>query len=150
MQEIVQLSVAPVFLLAAIGALLNVMTTRLFWINARVERIEELRETGKTSRFAEELPDLKRRRTYAQGAVTLSTAAALTICLVVVLLFVSAFIRPQIGTIVAGAWILTMVFLFVGLALFVLETRLGTSAVAERRRRSRQIVQRQASIREKT
>ncbi|PZP18065.1 MAG: DUF2721 domain-containing protein, partial [Kocuria rhizophila] len=41
-QEIVELSLAPVFLLAAIGALLNVVNSRLIWIVDRVNRIEGL------------------------------------------------------------------------------------------------------------
>ncbi|WP_128891927.1 DUF2721 domain-containing protein [Erythrobacter sp. HKB08] len=143
-QEIVQLSLAPVFLLAAIGAMLNVMNARLTWLIDRVEFIERRTEKGLGGREGEELPALRQRQHYAQLAVTLSTGAALTICTVVALLFVSAFIRPQIGTVVAIAWILTMVQLFGALALFLLETRLATATARERRKRSRKIVQREA------
>jgi hypothetical protein len=51
-----------------------------------------------------------------------ATAAALTISLVIALLFVSAFIKPQIGTITALAWIATMLFLITALFHFVRET----------------------------
>ena len=60
----------------------------------------------------------------------LSTLAALTICVVIALLFVSAFITPQIGTVTAVAWILTMVFLISGLVNFAAETYVAASGQA--------------------
>ena len=100
-QEIVQLSLAPVFLLAAIGAMLNVMNQRLSWLFDRIEFIERQDEMGEAGREVEELPGLIQRQSYAQMAVNLSTSAALTICVVVAVLFISAFIEPRIGTLVA-------------------------------------------------
>ncbi len=141
-QEMVQLSLAPVFLLAAIGAMLNVMNARLVWLIERIATIERNEDNDGPGREAEELPALRQRQLYAQRAVSFGTAAALTICTVVALLFVSAFIRPQIGTAVAIAWILTMTLLSFGLAFFLLETRLATSTARERRKRSRAITQR--------
>ena len=69
-----------------------------------------------------ELTWLRRRRELAQRAVVFSTSAALTICVVIALLFVSAWIEPQIGTVTAIAWIVTMALLITGLVHFVLET----------------------------
>lgn len=146
-QEIVQLSLAPVFLLAAIGAMMNVMTSRLIWIATRIEAIERAMETGEGGRLGEEIPALQQRRVYAQRAVMFSTASALTICVVVGLLFVSAFIRPQIGTLTAIAWIVTMGFLMVGLVLFLFETRLASGSAQERRKQSREILRRKAEKR---
>ena len=131
-QSVVQLSLAPAFLLAGIGAIMNVMTSRLIWVANRIDRIEQLQREGTAGAAANDLPALEKRRSYAQGAVMLSTAAALTISVVIALLFISAFIQPRIGTLIAFAWILTMVFLIFGLALFVLETR--TAAVRNRER----------------
>ncbi len=124
-QQIVQLSLSPAFLLAAIGAIMNVMVSRLVWVAARIEKIELRIEDGKAGREQAELPTLRRRRVLAQRAVMLSTAAAATISVVIALLFISAFITPQIGTLTAFAWIATMMFLILGLAHFLLETRLA-------------------------
>ncbi len=140
-QEIVQLSLAPVFMLAAIGAILNVMNARLFWLVEKIERIERALETGGGQRRAEELPALQRRRTYAQWAINLSTGAALIICLVVAMLFISAFIPPRIGTLVAVAWIATVTLLFAALLVFLLETRLATNSAHDRRELSRKLVE---------
>lgn len=122
-QEIVQLSLAPAFLLAGIGAIMNVMTNRLIWVANRIERITQLDEEKRAGTLVGDLPSLEKRRNYAQRAVMFSTLAALTISVVIALLFVSAFIRPQIGTLTAIAWIVTMTFLVIGLTMFALETR---------------------------
>ncbi len=94
MQQIVQLSLAPAFLLAGIGAIMNVMTNRLIWVANRIERITQMDEEGRAGTLVGDLPSLEKRRKYAQGAVMFSTLAALTISVVIALLFVSAFIRP--------------------------------------------------------
>ena len=125
-QEIVRLSLAPAFLLAAIGAVMNVMMGRLIWVAGRIERLEEKMEADQTARERSELMRLRRRRRLAQRAVMFATAAALTISLVILLLFVSAFIEPQIGTLTAIAWIATMLMLVTALVLFVMETVVAT------------------------
>lgn len=125
-QQMVQLSLAPAFLLGGIGAIMNVMMSRLIWIAERKERIERRVEDGKAGADEmRELPWLARRRRHAQTAVVFSTASAAVISVVIVLLFVSAFIRPQIGTLTAIAWIVTMALLLAGLGFFLLETRLA-------------------------
>lgn len=139
-QEIVQLSLAPVFLLAGIGAMLNVMNARLTWLFDRIEIIERDAENGEAGREVEELPALIQRQSYAQKAVNLSTSAALTICVVVAVLFISAFIQPRIGTLVAVLWVATMVQLSIALLLFFRETNLARATASERRRRSREIL----------
>ena len=131
-QQIVQLSLAPAFLLAGIGAIMNVMTNRLIWVANRIERISQMDEEGRAGTLVGDLPSLEKRRKYAQGAVMFSTLAALTISVVIALLFVSAFIRPQIGTLTAVAWIVTMLFLVIGLSLFALETRTAAHRNNER------------------
>ncbi|WP_265569403.1 DUF2721 domain-containing protein [Sphingomicrobium nitratireducens] len=145
-QGIVQLSLAPVFLLAAIAAVLNVMNARLIWIVERVERLERREEEGRPSREVEELPALHRRQHFAQVAINLATAGALCICVVVALLFVSAFIKPAIGTWVAILWIGAMTLVFGSLFFFLRETQLATSSIRERRKLSREIREREDEV----
>ena len=125
-QEIVRLSLAPGFLLAAIGAVMNVIMARMIWVADRIERLEERLEQEEIKHGSQELEWLRRRRTLAQRSIMFATAAALTICVVIALLFISAFIKPQIGTLIAIAWIVTMVFLITALVLFVAETMAAT------------------------
>ncbi|MGN6500063.1 MAG: DUF2721 domain-containing protein [Tsuneonella sp.] len=127
-QQIVQLSLAPAFLLGGIGAIMNVMMSRLIWIAQRVERIERRTEDGLAGENElRELPWLGRRKEHAQRAVMFSTAAAAVISVVIALLFVSSYIDPQIGTVIAVAWIVTMALLITGLGFFLMETRLGAN-----------------------
>jgi hypothetical protein len=125
-QQIVQLSLAPAFLLGGIGAIMNVLMSRLVWIAERIERIEHgPKDDDRRESDARELAWLDRRKAHAQRAVVLSTASAAVISVVIALLFVSAYIKPQIGTLIAVAWIVTMALLIAALGFFLLETRLA-------------------------
>ena len=141
-QQMVQLSLTPVFLLAAIGAVLNVMNQRLTWIVDRVHTLERIAESELHSREIESLPVLRQRRTYAHAAINLSTAAGLLICTVVGLTFVSAFVRPALGSVVALCWIVAMALVFGALLFFLLETRLATKSTVATRRLSRRLLRR--------
>jgi Protein of unknown function (DUF2721) len=119
------LSLAPAFLLSGIGAIMNVIMSRMIWIAQRIEKIEDKMEDHRTPRQARELGWLMRRRRLMQGAIMFSTAAAVMISLVIGMLFVSAYIIAQIGTLIAFMWVTTMALLVVGLGFFLLETRLA-------------------------
>ncbi|MDP4605615.1 MAG: DUF2721 domain-containing protein [Erythrobacter sp.] len=124
-QQVVQLSLAPAFLLSGIGAIMNVIMSRMIWIAQRIERIEDTIEGQHTPRQEREIGWLLRRRRLMQGAIMFSTAAAVIISAVIGLLFISAYITSQIGTLIAFLWVLTMALLVTGLAFFLLETRLA-------------------------
>lgn len=143
-QQMVQLSLAPAFLLAAIGAFLNVMNQRLTWITDRVHLLEKLEESNIRDRDVEELPVLRQRRKFAHLAINLSAAAGLMICVVVALTFISAFVRPPLGTFVALGWIVAMALVFAALLVFLLETRLAIRSIGDTRRISRELEQREA------
>jgi hypothetical protein len=124
-QQVVQLSLAPAFLLGAIGAIMNVIMSRMIWIAGRIERIEKIEETARDDRLLSELLLLGRRRRSSQTAIMFSTAAAVIISAVIGLLFVSAYIESQIGTLIAFLWVMTMALLVSGLGFFLHETRLA-------------------------
>ena len=138
-QAILQLSLAPVFLLAGIGAFLNVMNGRLTWLVEKVNQLEAAGEESIDAAHRDELPVLRRRQRYAHHAVNLSTAAALMICLVVALLFVSAFVRTPLGSLVALSWIAAMALIFTALTFFLRETSLATRDLETTRKLSRRI-----------
>lgn len=128
-QQVVQLSLAPAFLLSGIGAIMNVIMARMIWIAQRIERIEDKMEDHRTPRQARELGWLIRRRKLMQGAILFTTAAAVMISLVIGLSFISAYITAQIGTVIAGMWVTTIVLLVTGLWFFLRETRLAAMGV---------------------
>ena len=131
-QQVVQLSLAPAFLLSGIGAIMNVIMSRMIWIAKRVETIEDKLEDRRTPKQMRELGWLMRRRRLMQGAIMFSTAAAVMISAVIMLLFISAYITSQIGTLIAAMWVLTMALLVTGLVFFLLETRLAAIGAVEK------------------
>ena len=139
-QQVVQLSLAPAFLLAGIGAVTNVMTNRLIWVANKIERILDAGEDGDVTAMRRELPALEKRRVFAQRAVMFSTASALAISVVIVLLFISAFVYAPLGTLVAMTWIISMGLLVAGLGSFLMETRTAARRNLERMRERRDSV----------
>src|SRR5687767_12208339 len=133
--QVVQLSVAPVFLLAGIGAFLNVCAGRLARI---VDRARGLEPRILASRGAEhdrligEVRLLDRRIRIVNAAIFSTVLAALIISAVVVLLFVAFLTGYKIGTAVALLFIAAMVFTALSFAIFLFETRLGTRSVRVR------------------
>ena len=136
-QQVLQLSLAPAFLLAGIGGIMNVMTNRLIWVANRIERIHELLNDNRAGRSVADLPALEKRRTLAQTAVMFTTASALIIAIDIAVLFVSAFVTPQIGSLSALFFVLAMILLAIGLTLFVQETRTAARRNRERLREER-------------
>lgn len=124
-QQVVQLSLAPAFLLGGIGAVMNVIMNRMIWIAGRIDKIEDLPEDVRKPRHTAELGWLRVRRQRAQAAIMFTTASAVMISTVIALLFIAAYIKAQIGTLIAGMWVMTMALLIVGLAYFLMETRLA-------------------------
>jgi hypothetical protein len=130
-QQVVQLSLAPAFLLSGIGAIMNVIMSRMIWIAKRIETIDDKLEEDRSARQLREHGWLMRRRRLMQGAIMFSTASAVMISAVIMLLFVAAYITAQIGTVIAFLWVLTMLLLVTGLGFFLLETRLAAIGALE-------------------
>ena len=133
--QIIQLAVAPVFLLAGIGAFLNVCVGRLARIVDRTRTLEPriLASRGSEhSRLIGEVRQLDRRTRVVSAAIFTTVLAALIISAVVVLLFVAFLTGFQIGTAVALLFIAAMICTALGFAIFLHETRLGTRSVRVR------------------
>ena len=130
--QIIQLAVAPVFLLAGIGAFLNVCAGRLSRIVDRARTIEPLLLAARGSEHDRRLAEIRvldRRMGLVGWAISLSVLAAVLICLVVVLLFAASLTGAHFGTAVALLFIATMISIGAGFSVFLFETRLGSRAV---------------------
>jgi MFS family permease len=133
--QIIQLAVAPVFLLAGIGAFLNVCVGRLARIVDRTRALEPRILASRGSehdRLIGEVRQLDRRTRVVSAAIFSSVLAALIISAVVVLLFVAFLTGYKIGTAVALLFIAAMISTALGFAIFLHETRLGTRNVRVR------------------
>ena len=130
--QTIQLSLSPVFMLAGIGALLNVLAGRLSRVVDRARAVEQLhpRSTGpEHDRHVRELRLLDRRITIINWALFLAVASAVMTCVVVVLLFVAELADLHIGTLVALTFILAMLLLIAALAGFIIEVRVSLGAI---------------------
>jgi len=93
--HVIQLAVAPVFLLTGIGAMLGVMTNRLSRVIDRARALEARLDGAGSQQVAvlqADLDVLVRRAALVGSAITLCTTTALLICTVIAVLFLSAFI----------------------------------------------------------
>ena len=130
--QIIQLAVAPVFLLAGIGAFLNVCAGRLSRIVDRARAVEPLLLAARGKEHDRRLAEIRvldRRMALVSWAIFLSVLAAVLICLVVVLLFAASLTNAHFGTAVALLFIGTMISIGAGFSVFLFETRLGARAV---------------------
>ncbi|MEI6418131.1 MAG: DUF2721 domain-containing protein [Sphingomonadales bacterium] len=131
----IQLAVAPVFLLTATGAMLNVMVTRLGRVVDRARHLEEhINQYNEPRRLLAmgDLAVLDRRIVAANWAVALSTSAALLVCVVVALLFFEEQTGLPLGTMIAWLFVAATVLLTGGLLLFLWEVQLALRSVRVR------------------
>jgi len=127
----IQLAVAPVFLLTGIGAILNVLTSRLSRIIDRGRQLEGKLTGAKKAKRVEivgELATLSRRRHLINLAISLCTFCALLICIVIVTLFVGAFLGLDVTRPIGLMFIAAMLVLIGGLLSFLREIFLATSS----------------------
>jgi len=131
--HLIQVALTPIFLISAIGVTLNVLTSRLARIvdRARAMEKEALRPdpTQPHRDLHRSLRVLERRARYINAAITLITVSALFIALVVVMLFVNAFLRWDLSAFIACMFIMSMLALAAALLAFLIEVRIATSTL---------------------
>jgi hypothetical protein len=129
--HIIQLAVAPVFLLSGVGVTLGLFVTRISRIVDRARAIE-----GKPIHNPQEAEDLRldlevlaRRARYMNTAITLGTISGLLVTLTVVMLFASAFITVKLAGVIAVVFVAAMLTLTSALLVFLIEVRLSTATL---------------------
>ncbi len=128
----IQLAVAPVFLLTAIGAILGVMANRLGRVIDRARLLEGKLDTASPAESAAiraHLRILSRRAKMINQALTFCTMTALLVCTVIAVLFSGSFVRFDITLPVAALFIMAMVLLMLGLLWFLREVFLATASL---------------------
>jgi len=123
--HVIQLAVAPVFLLTGIGAILNVITNRLARIVDRSRVLSNANDQIQSDR-KEEMTLLSRRTRWIHWAVSLCTMSALLVCIVIAALFVGSVTGFDPSRTVSLLFILAMFTLISGLLCFLREIFLAT------------------------
>lgn len=133
--QTIQLALAPVFMLAGISGLINVLAGRISRVVDRARALEALhpRSQGREhERHVWELRLLDRRLTVINGSLVMAVASAMMTCLVVAMLFIAEIAELHIGTAVALAFILAMMLLIGSLLGFIVEVRMSLRAIRVR------------------
>lgn len=128
--ETIQASLSPVFMLAGIGALLNVLAGRLSRVVDRSRALEPLLAATmevEHDRHKWELRLLNRRITIINAGLLLTVSSAVMTCVVV-----AALSKLRVGEYVAAGFILAMLLLIAGLIAFMIEVRVSLQALRVR------------------
>lgn len=130
--QAIQLSVAPVFLLAGIGGFLNVCAGRLARVVDRARVVEDRLTHAhgpEHDRLLHEIRTLDRRISIVNNCISLSVLSACLVCAVVTLLFANQLFSNMLDTPIALMFVGAMLSVGIAFALFIVETRLGSSVV---------------------
>jgi hypothetical protein len=127
----IQLAVAPVFLLTALGTLLNVLSARIARIvdRARVltARTREVDEAARAAHNAE-IALLSRRRWLMNYAFTSAVLAALQVCLLICAAFIGFILHQNFSLLIAGFFIGAMAAFILALLLLLREILLAIAS----------------------
>lgn len=130
--QTIQLALAPVFVLVAIGNVLNLISTRLGRVVDRGRALQamHLTTTGpEHDMVVSEMRLVDRRMGLAMGAIRLLVMACLLIGVTVALLFVEELLGVNLQMVAAAAFICALVLLMWGLIMFLRETQVAGAAL---------------------
>jgi hypothetical protein len=135
--HVIQLAVAPVFLLSGVGAILAVLINRLGRIVDRYRYLEigKLKAGEDAAVMADvEMAILSRRARLIHWAISLCTVGALFICIVIATLFIGSMMHVGVSQAIALMFVAAMLALIAGLLSFLREIALATGSIHVQRR----------------
>ena len=127
--HVIQLAVAPVFLLTGVAAFIGVISNRLGRIVDRARDLEKHLLSASPARIEAlrgSLRNLAKRARLANRALSLCVGCAVLICADIVVLFVGTLAGERFGGVVAVVFVLAMLALIAALLLFLREVYLAT------------------------
>ncbi|WP_339692932.1 DUF2721 domain-containing protein [uncultured Parasphingorhabdus sp.] len=125
---VLQIAMAPAFLLVGIGAMLNLFAGRLARI---IDRSRDLQALYKTTTGMDhdlvvaELGDLQVRLRVVNSAIFLSVVSAIIACMLIGMLFIMGLASVDLSLGVAGAFVVSISLLSLALVQFLREVRIG-------------------------
>jgi len=129
--HVIQLAIAPVFLLTGVGTLLAVLSNRLGRAVDRGRVVEKLLPdlAGEALALAhEELVLLSRRTQLIYIAIALAVGCALFVCLLIAVAFIDTFLAANLALTVAALFVLAMLALTGCLIVFLREIFLAVTS----------------------
>jgi sterol desaturase/sphingolipid hydroxylase (fatty acid hydroxylase superfamily) len=128
----IQLAIAPVFLLTALGTMLSVFSARLGRIVDRARLLGDRMVSAPADRQAslrDEIVVLGVRRRLVHVAITCATLAALLVCVMIAVAFVGSILHMATAQVIAGLFILVMAAFITALVYFLREILTAVSHV---------------------
>ncbi|HEX2835194.1 MAG TPA: DUF2721 domain-containing protein [Thermoanaerobaculia bacterium] len=126
--HVIQLSIAPAFLLSGVVSLLNVLSNRLARVIDRARILEAMLpalDEPAAKPVHHELRVLSRRGRLMYRSISFSTTSALLLCFVIGALFLSAMAHYSISLVVGALFVASMLTLTLGLLFFLREVFLA-------------------------
>lgn len=129
--HVIQLAVAPVFLLTGVGAILSVLVNRLGRVVDRFRQLEQYHASSQdiTQAVEAEMLALSQRARLIHWAIGLCTSSALFVCFVIAVLFLSSLLDASPSTTVSVLFVLAMACLVFGLLCFLREIAIARSGI---------------------
>jgi len=127
--HVIQLAIAPVFLLTGIGSLLSVMANRLARIIDRARFVESnWSKLGEDERAKarREFSNLSHRAQFTSWAINLCALSALLVCALIAALFIDALLGSNLRWLVGTLFVLAMIALSSGIVSFLREVHVAT------------------------
>jgi hypothetical protein len=135
--QIIQLAIAPVFLLTGVGTNLTVLTNRLARIIDRSRVLEDMVSAQGAETLSPnmriELDELYQRSHLINRAITLSSTCALLICLVIAALFLGDALDLHLDKIVAALFVSGVLALIGSFIYFLREIFVATKTLRRQR-----------------
>ena len=130
--HVIQLAVAPVFLLTGVGAILSVLVNRLGRVVDRFRALERSQPEAHQAALAAidaEMETLTRRARMIHWAIGFCTGCALLVCVVIATLFVGSIAAVEMPGVIAALFVAAMLSLVAGLLCFLREIALATGSI---------------------
>jgi hypothetical protein len=127
---VIQLAVAPVFLLTAVGTVIAALNARLGRAVDRRRQLEALMPSlaaAETPSAREELGVIARRIRFVYYSIVCAVTSALFVCLLIAFAFLGAFVRTDLSYTIGAMFVLAMLALIACLLLFLREIFLAVS-----------------------
>lgn len=133
--HVIQLAVAPVFLITGISGMLSVMTSRLGRIVDRGRVVEASSADGSMdAQCAEdELKHLSRRGRLISASIGLCTLTALLVSAIIAMLFIGSFLSFDVSLLIALFFVVAMFAFIVALLFFLQEVFIAIGGLEFRR-----------------
>ncbi|PWU09341.1 MAG: DUF2721 domain-containing protein [Verrucomicrobia bacterium] len=129
---VLQEAIGPVILISGVGLLLLTLTNRFGRaIDRSRQLVHEMRQLAEPDRqkLAEQVRIIYRRATIIRSAITFGVLCVLLVSILIIVLFLSALLRLEVGPLISLLFISTMASLIISLTAFLSEIHLSLIAL---------------------